>query len=110
MTHGQNYLFENLPYTQKKISVTTLSETKRSNNDSLFVYEDLIHPVLEEKCIACHNQNRASGAINFEIAGFCSLGIFGILGIWTKLKYHNKPIHITPERTCIHLKKKDRYE
>ena len=66
MTHGQNYLFENLPYTQKKISVTTLSETKRSNNDSLFVYEDLIHPVLEEKCIACHNQNLASGGLNMS--------------------------------------------
>ena len=66
MTHGQNYLFENLPYTKKKISVTTLSESKRSNNDSLFVYEDLIHPVLEEKCIACHNQNLASGGLNMS--------------------------------------------
>ena len=66
MTHGQNYLFENLPYTKKKISVTTLSESKRSNNDSLFVYEDLIHPVIEEKCIACHNQNLASGGLNMS--------------------------------------------
>ena len=66
MTHGQNYLFENLPYIQKKISVTSLSETKRSNNDSLFVYEDLIHPVMEEKCIACHNQNLASGGLNMS--------------------------------------------
>ena len=66
MTHGQNYLFENLPYTKKKISATTLSESKRSNNDSLFVYEDLIHPVMEEKCIACHNQNLASGGLNMS--------------------------------------------
>lgn len=66
MTHGQNYLFENLPYTKKKISVTTLSESKRSNNDSLFVYEDLIHPVMEEKCIACHNQNLSSGGLNMS--------------------------------------------
>ena len=66
MTHGQNYLFENLPYTKKKISVTTLSESKRSNNDSLFVYEDLIHPVMEEKCIACHNKNLASGGLNMS--------------------------------------------
>ena len=66
MTHGQNYLLENLPYTKKKISVTTLSESKRSNNDSLFVYEDLIHPVMEEKCIACHNQNLASGGLNMS--------------------------------------------
>ena len=66
MTHGQNYLLENLPYTKKKISVTTLSESKRSNNDSLFVYEDLIHPVMEEKCIACHNKNLASGGLNMS--------------------------------------------
>ena len=59
MTHGQNYLFENLPYVQKKMSVIPLSEAKRnSKTDSLFVFEDLVYPVLEEKCIACHNQNR----------------------------------------------------
>ena len=34
------------------------------------------------------------------IAGFCSSGILGIEGIWTKLKYHNSPIHITPLSTC----------
>lgn len=28
------------------------------------VYEDLIHPVLEEKCMACHNQNQAYGGLN----------------------------------------------
>ena len=66
MTHGQNYLFENLPYVQKKISVISLSEAKRSETDSLFVYEDLVYPVLEEKCIACHNQNRAYGGLNMS--------------------------------------------
>ena len=66
MTHGQNYLFENLPYVQKKISLIPLSEAKRSETDSLFVYEDLVYPVLEEKCIACHNQNRAYGGLNMS--------------------------------------------
>ena len=66
MTHGQNYLFENLPYVQKKISVIPLSEAKRSQTDSLFVFEDLVYPVLEEKCMACHNQNRAYGGLNMS--------------------------------------------
>ena len=66
MTHGQNYLFENLPYVQKKISVIPLSEAKRSKTDSLFVFEDLVYPVLEEKCIACHNQNMAYGGLNMS--------------------------------------------
>lgn len=64
MTHGQNYLFENLPYVEKEISVVKLSESERSKADSLMVYEDLIHPVLEEKCMACHNQNQAYGGLN----------------------------------------------
>lgn len=66
MTHGQNYLFENLPYVQKKISVIPLFEAKRSETDSLFVFEDLVYPVLEEKCMACHNQNRAYGGLNMS--------------------------------------------
>ena len=64
MTHGQNYLLENLPYVEKEISVVKLSESERSKADSLMVYEDLIHPVLEEKCMACHNQNQAYGGLN----------------------------------------------
>ena len=66
MTHGQNYLFENLPYVQKKISVIPLSEAKRSETDSLFVFEDLVYPVLEEKCMACHNQKMAYGGLNMS--------------------------------------------
>ena len=49
------------------------------------------------------NQNRAAGAITFPIAGFCSSGIFAIFGIWTKLKYQSKPIHIIATMTCIYL-------
>ena len=66
MTHGQNYLFENLPYIEKEISLVKLSEAKRSKADSLMVYEDLIHPILEEKCMACHNQNHAHGRLNMS--------------------------------------------
>src|SRR5262245_20365827 len=46
------------------------------------------------------NQNSAVGAITLLTAGFCSSGILGIDGVCTKLKYHSRPIHITPDITC----------
>src|SRR3954470_24496300 len=51
--------------------------------------------------IAAHrNQKSAVGAITLLTAGFCSSGILGIEGVWTKLKYQSRPIHITPAVTC----------
>jgi len=66
MTHGQNYLFDNLPFVKKEFSLTPLSEVESSEVDSLYVFEDLIFPVLEEKCITCHNENRAYGGLNMN--------------------------------------------
>ena len=62
------------------------------------------------------NQNSAVGAITLLTAGFCSSGIFGIDGVCTKLKYHSRPIHITPdsdvqpaeeERPPVHARRRD---
>ncbi len=46
------------------------------------------------------NQNSAAGVMNLPSAGFSSSGIFGIVGVATKLKYQSSPIHITPQMTC----------
>ena len=48
--------------------------------------------------------NNTFGAITFVIAGFKSSVMFAILGICTKFKYHNNPIHIMPAKTCKYLK------
>lgn len=66
MTHGQNYLVENLPFVKKEISSLKITEAKKTETDSLFVYEDLVYPVLEEKCMACHNQNKDYGGLNMS--------------------------------------------
>ena len=42
--------------------------------------------------------------MNLVMAGFCSSGIFGIDGVWTKLKYQRRPIHITPLMMCSQRK------
>ena len=63
----------------------------------------VIKPVIIVERAAQRNQNKAVGAIIFPIAGFCSSGILGILGICTKLKYQSNPIHIIPDKTCKYL-------
>src|SRR5579864_7136114 len=52
------------------------------------------------------NQNSASGRMNLVTAGRRSIGIFGTVGAWVKLKYHRWPIHITPLRMCSQRKMK----
>ena len=67
MTHGQNYLLHNLPFVKKgNVTTISLTEAQRSATDSLFVFEDLVYPVLEEKCMACHNQNMAYGGLDMS--------------------------------------------
>tara|TARA_A100001015_G_scaffold71405_2_gene79107 strand:- start:1975 stop:3327 length:1353 start_codon:yes stop_codon:yes gene_type:complete len=64
MTHGKGYLLKNLPYVKKELNQKILLADKDNPLDSLYVYEDMIYPVLEEKCIACHNQNNTYGGLN----------------------------------------------
>ena len=70
MTHGEDYLTESLPKTIKeKIGddYEEISTISSRSIDSLFVYEDLIHPFLEDKCMACHNNENTSGGLNMTV-------------------------------------------
>src|SRR3954468_4643610 len=59
-----------------------------------------IRPRIIVAIAAQRNQKSAAGAITLVIAGFSASGIFGMDGVCTKLKYHRRPIHITPLATC----------
>ena len=54
VTHGQGFLTEPI---RKRTGTVALVE----NPDSAIVYRDVIQPILSEKCISCHNVNRAKG-------------------------------------------------
>lgn len=56
ITHGEGYLTEYLPFLMK--GVTT--EAPRTESE-LLVYDDMIAPVLDAKCMSCHNAERAKG-------------------------------------------------
>ncbi len=65
LTHGKNYLFEKAPAPIAAlfgISKKTDVKVQLSKDlDSVFVFKQIIHPFLLERCEDCHNENSAEG-------------------------------------------------
>lgn len=57
ITHGENFVFA---------PVAGEEERKLPPFDDALVYADLVHPILEDKCISCHNSNKAKGQLIME--------------------------------------------
>ena len=66
MTHGEGYLVKSIPFLKQNKIPTVLLTEKENSLDSIYVYENLIYPVFEEKCIACHNKKDAYGGLNMS--------------------------------------------
>lgn len=52
MTHGEDYLFIE---EQEEIVITNIQEAQ--------VYAQVIQPILDDKCVSCHNANKAKGGL-----------------------------------------------
>ncbi len=57
ITHGENYLFAPLSSTSK-IATVALEDAR--------VFEDLVYPILKEKCLSCHNATKLKGELSLE--------------------------------------------
>ena len=53
MTHGEDYLFRDTSTNQ--VIITDVAEA--------VVYPDIIQPILEAKCVSCHNQGKLKGGL-----------------------------------------------
>lgn len=62
LTHGEDYLTEYFPLIVSKVK----SEDKPESE--MLLYEDMIYPVFEAKCISCHNNDRSKG--EFSMSSF----------------------------------------
>lgn len=58
VTHGQDYLTEHLQLLRRQDHAVAA----RSDNE-LMLYADMVAPVLEARCISCHNPQRAKGGL-----------------------------------------------
>jgi uncharacterized membrane protein len=54
LTHGENFILEPI-LAQRQAKPVTLEEA--------VVYRDIIHPILEQKCISCHNPDKLKGEL-----------------------------------------------
>ncbi len=69
LTHGEVYLTEFAPSPIKKLldQNEEITLKKISNNpDSVLVYKELIAPIFESKCVACHNNEIKRGNLNMS--------------------------------------------
>ncbi|MEL6276838.1 MAG: DUF2231 domain-containing protein, partial [Bacteroidota bacterium] len=68
LTHGPTYVLEKAPRAIQQLAgyeEETFTEYPRYYHpDSTLVFEDLISPILEKKCVACHNDNVTRGGLN----------------------------------------------
>ncbi|MGI9541699.1 MAG: c-type cytochrome domain-containing protein [Cyclobacteriaceae bacterium] len=59
VTHGQDFLTELMP-TLQSVKPAPVEE---KNPEDLLIFQDLILPVLEDKCQSCHNQYKVKGGL-----------------------------------------------
>lgn len=57
LTHGENYLLAPLTSGTSKTPVLL---------ENALVFKDLVRPILQEKCMSCHNSNKTKGDLNME--------------------------------------------
>lgn len=66
LTHGSDYLstsFKNI-FSKDAVAITTIKPVK--NIEEAIVYKDVIQPILETKCYACHNANKQKGSLRMD--------------------------------------------
>ena len=74
LTHGSTYLFEYAPNPIRKLAGLPNKSMSRKNLtliDSADVYLDLISPIMDKRCISCHNLEKKKGDLN--LTSFSSL-------------------------------------
>lgn len=58
VTHGQHYLTEHF-----QLIMSDLPAPEKKPESEMLVYEDMIAPILESKCLSCHNAEKAKGEL-----------------------------------------------
>lgn len=68
ITHGEDYLVEPLPNSVKSaLGFETFEEKEivlnETNWEDALIYEDVIKPILNNKCVSCHNPKKTKGEL-----------------------------------------------
>jgi uncharacterized membrane protein len=66
LTHGPTYLVEYGPNIFKSDTGEALQTLREIHPDSLNIYTDIVNPLIQNKCIACHNREENKGGLILE--------------------------------------------
>lgn len=69
LTHGDDYLTAAMPEGLKKltgIKTTAANHAAYTNIGDARLYEDLVQPVLMNRCYGCHNEQKLKGGLRLE--------------------------------------------
>lgn len=67
ITHGRDYLTRYMPNGLKAlVGLEVEEQVFVANVEDLVVYRDLIHPMMEQNCLSCHNADKTKGELNLE--------------------------------------------
>jgi uncharacterized membrane protein len=61
VTHGEDYLTEYVP-----LLFSRNDEAEVRHDSAMLLYEDVLMPVFEAKCVSCHNDARSKGDYNMK--------------------------------------------
>ncbi len=65
LTHGETYLVDYAPENIKEL-VVKKNKYVKLEIDSVKVYDDLIQPIFNQKCVSCHNKEISRGNLNMD--------------------------------------------
>jgi hypothetical protein len=67
LTHGADYLIEHAPEVLQQLAGYTPPEVRIRNKiaslDSADIFEDAVQPILEARCLSCHNRSKRKGEL-----------------------------------------------
>ncbi len=66
LTHGPTYLVKYGPEFLKNNENASFNSLSDINPDSLKIYKDIIHPLIQNQCLACHNTEGNYGGLILE--------------------------------------------
>ncbi len=72
LTHGSDYLTQYMPNPLRKVAGLPAKESKEvkliTNLEEAVVYEDIIHPIIDSRCVSCHNPDKKKGELMMHTA------------------------------------------
>lgn len=67
LTHGSDYLTKYMPNPLRKVAGLPPKEDREvkmiTDLPSAVVYADIVHPILEARCVSCHNDDKKKGEL-----------------------------------------------